>query len=409
MWAENSIFYHIYPLGFCKNSGIQKVKDIIEHIKYVGADAIYFGPVFQSTNHGYDTADYFWIDSRLGTNEDFKDVCETLHRNGIKIVLDGVFNHVGRDFWAFKDVLQNRENSKYCDWFFIDWSGNNRYNDGFRYLDWEGCDDLVKLNLKNKEVRTHLFDAIKSWVGNFDIDGLRLDVAYCLDKDFIKELHNFAKSLKNDFWLMGETVHGNYNKWMNDRMLDSVTNYECYKGLYSSCNDKNLFEIAHSLKRQDTLYGGKYMYNFLDNHDVNRISSSLKDKRDLKAVYAMLYTMPGIPSIYYGSEIGIEGDKDKFGDDVLRPCLDNLYGNDLTDYINKLSNIRRNNPVMISGKYRELELSSENFVFSRENDNSKAVCAVNISDNDYTAYVDDIEIKIPPKSAKILVDGCVVL
>lgn len=405
MWAEKSIFYHIYPLGFCGNKGIQKVKDIIEHIKYLGVNAIYLGPVFQSKNHGYDTSDYFWIDSRLGTNEDFRDVCENLHKNGIRIVLDGVFNHVGREFWAFKDVQKHKGYSKYCDWFFIQWDCDNRYNDGFCYKDWEGCDDLVKLNLKNPEVKKHIFDAVKNWIENYNIDGLRLDVAYCLDKEFLRELHNFCKSLKNDFWLMGETLHGDYKQWMNDEMLDSVTNYECYKGLYSSCNDKNMFEIAHSLKRQKEMYDGKFMYNFLDNHDVNRIASSLKDKRDLKLIYTLLYTMPGIPSIYYGSELGIEGDKSRFGDKVLRPSLENIYGNELSDYISRLSHIRKENDVITYGKYKELQLTNEKFVFSRESENNKAICAINLSEEDFLTNIENLELKIPAKSAKLIING----
>jgi len=158
MWAYESVFYQIYPLGFCgapfENDGvlthrILKVNDWIEHIKNLGANAIYFSPVFESDTHGYNTRDYKKIDCRLGTNDDFKEVCENLHKNNIKVVLDGVFNHVGRGFWAFQDVLQNRENSRYRDWFFIDFNGNSNYNDGLWYEGWEGNFDLVKITSLN--------------------------------------------------------------------------------------------------------------------------------------------------------------------------------------------------------------------------------------------------------------------
>ena len=190
-------------------------------MKRLGADAIYFSPVFESDTHGYNTRDYTRIDTRLGTNEDFAKVCENLHHEGIRIVLDGVFNHVGRGFWAFRDVLKKREDSAYKDWFYLNFDGNSSYNDGLWYEGWEGNYDLVKLNLKNEAVVEHLFSCIRQWVEEFDIDGLRLDVAYCLDHDFLRRLRSHCDSLK-DFFLVGETLHGDYKQWMNDQMLHSV-------------------------------------------------------------------------------------------------------------------------------------------------------------------------------------------
>lgn len=292
MWAYESVFYQIYPLGFCgappQNDGITvnriaKVLDWADHLEKLGITAVYFSPVFQSDAHGYDTRDYFQIDCRLGTNEDFAAVCKELHKRNIKVVLDGVFNHVGRGFWAFQDVLKNREASPYKDWFRIDFGGNSCYNDGLWYEGWEGHYELVKLNLWNDAVVNHLFDAIRSWVEQFDIDGLRLDVAYCLDKEFLKKLRRFCNDLKPDFFLLGELLHGDYNQWVNEEMLHSATNYECYKGLYSAFNSMNLFEICHSLARQFgpenwTLYKGKHLLTFVDNHDVTRIASMLQNR-----------------------------------------------------------------------------------------------------------------------------------
>ena len=319
MWAYESVFYQIYPLGLCgapyDNDGvlthrILKVNDWIPHIKKLGANAIYFSPVFESDTHGYNTRDYTTIDKRLGTNEDFANVCSNLHKEGIKVVLDGVFNHVGRGFWAFQDVLKNRENSAYVNWFArIDFNGNSNYNDGLWYEGWEGCYDLVKLNLYNEDVIQHIFSAIKGWVDEFDIDGLRLDVAYCLNHDFLRRLRSFCDSLKPDFFLLGETLHGDYNQIMNDEMLHSVTNYECYKGLYSSFNCMNMFEINHSLLRQFgpenwTLYKGKHLLSFVDNHDVTRVASILNNTNHLPLIYTLAFGMPGIPCVYYGSEWG---------------------------------------------------------------------------------------------------------
>jgi len=289
MWFDEAVIYQIYPLGLCgaprDNDGVQehrilRVLDWIEHIKKTGADTVLFNPLFQSDRHGYDTRDYNCVDCRLGTNEDFKRVCDAIHLAGMRVMLDGVFNHVGRGFWAFQDVREKKWDSPYKDWFHISFDGNTGYNDGFWYEAWEGHHELVKLNLNHPDVIRHQFDAIQSWVDQFDIDGLRLDVAYCLSPDYLRRLRGFTNSLKEDFVLMGETLHGDYNRWMGPELCHSVTNYECYKGLWSSFNSMNLFEIGHSLARQFgpenwTLYKGQHLLSFLDNHDVERIASRL--------------------------------------------------------------------------------------------------------------------------------------
>ena len=256
-WIKEAVFYHIYPLGFVGAAqyheeeithSIKKVEDWIPHMKKLGVNALYLGPVFESHEHGYDTSDYRLLDHRLGTNDDFKRVCDSLHAADIRIVLDGVFNHVGRDFWAFRDVQEKKWDSPYKDWFYINFDGDSGYHDGFWYEGWEGHYELVKLNLQNPAVVDYLLDCVKYWIDTFDIDGLRLDVAYSLDHNFMRRLRSFVSGIKPDFALIGEVLFGDYNQIVNDDMLHSCTNYECYKGLFSSFNDMNLFEIAHSLK-----------------------------------------------------------------------------------------------------------------------------------------------------------------
>ncbi|MCR5650100.1 MAG: cyclomaltodextrinase [Lachnospiraceae bacterium] len=398
MWAYESVFYQIYPLGMTgapyENDGvlqhrILRVLDWIPHLKKLGITAVYFSPVFESDTHGYNTRDYSKIDVRLGTNEDFKKVCDGLHAEGIKVVLDGVFNHVGRGFWAFKDVLANRENSPYKDWFNINFSGNSNYNDGLWYEGWEGNYDLVKLNLRNPAVYDHIFDNVKKWVSEFDIDGLRLDVAYCLDLDFLKNLRNTVNSLKEDFFLVGECLHGDYNRWMNDEMCHSVTNYECYKGLYSSFNSMNMFEIVHSLKRQFgpenwTLYKGKHLLSFVDNHDVTRVASILQNEKHLKPIYTMLFGMPGIPIVYYGSEWGIKGDKSQ-GDPALRPDIEKPEWNELTDHIAGCSKARQGSKALSYGNFTDLVLTNRQCIFERECDGDRVMVAVNADENEFRA------------------------
>ncbi len=398
MWAYESVFYQIYPLGMTgapyENDGvlqhrILRVLDWIPHLKKLGITAVYFSPVFESDTHGYNTRDYGKIDVRLGTNEDFKKVCEALHKEDIKVVLDGVFNHVGRGFWAFQDVLQNREGSGYKDWFNINFSGNSNYNDGLWYEGWEGNYDLVKLNLRNPEVYDHIFDNVKKWVSEFDIDGLRLDVAYCLDLDFLKNLRNTVNSLKEDFFLVGECLHGDYNRWMNDEMCHSVTNYECYKGLYSSFNSMNMFEIVHSLKRQFgpeqwTLYKGRHLLSFVDNHDVTRVASILQNEKHLKPIYTLLFGMPGIPIVYYGSEWGIKGDKSQ-GDPALRPDLEKPEWNELTDHIAGLCKARKESKALSYGNFTDLVLKNRQCIFERECEGDRVMVAVNADENEFRA------------------------
>ena len=401
MWAYESVFYQIYPLGFCgapfENDGVlehrlQKVNDWIPHIKNIGANAIYFSPIFESDTHGYNTRDYKKIDVRLGTNEDFVKIVKNLHDNGIKVVLDGVFNHVGRGFFAFQDVLQNRENSRYCSWFNISFEGNSCYNDGLWYEGWEGNYDLVKLNLRNEEVIDHIFDAVRFWVNEFDIDGLRLDVAYCLDKDFIKRLRRETEQMKQDFVLIGELLHGDYNQFVNDEMLHSCTNYECYKGLYSSFNSMNMFEINHSLLRQFgpdqwCIYRGKHLLSFADNHDVTRVATILQNEKHIPLLYAMMFAMPGIPCVYYGSEWGAKGDKNS-GDHALRACFDEPLENELFEYISKLANIKKNEKALNYGAFKSLHLTNKQCVFERAVEGERVLLAINADESEYTAYFD---------------------
>ena len=401
MWAYESVFYQIYPLGFCgapfENDGvltprIRKVIDWIPHIKNLGANAIYLSPVFESDTHGYNTRDFRKIDVRLGTNEDFADVCQALHKEGIKVVLDGVFNHVGRGFWAFQDVLEKRWDSPYKDWFHISFDGNSNYNDGLWYEGWEGNYDLVKLNLCHPDVKQHIFDSIRSWVEEFDIDGLRLDVAYCLDENFVRELRAFCDNLKPDFFLVGEMLHGDYNRLMNDSMLHSATNYECYKGLFSSFNSMNMFEIIHSLLRQFgpenwTLYRGKHLLCFVDNHDVSRIASNLTNEQHLPLIYALCFGMPGIPCVYYGSEWGAKANKSE-GDPALRACFDAPVENDLTVWISKLAAAKKASNALNYGDFRSVVLTNRQCIFERKTDSERVLVAINADNVPYTAHFD---------------------
>ena len=407
-WYDEAIFYHIYPLGLTgapkenaygePEHRLNTLLPWIDHIKSIGCNAIYIGPLFESVGHGYETTDYKKLDSRLGDNQDLKNFVAECHKKDIKVIFDGVFNHTGRDFFAFKDIKEKREGSQYRDWYCnVNFGGNNEYNDGFCYENWGGYNLLVKLNQRNPAVKDYICDVVRFWVSEFDVDGIRLDAADVLDFDFMKALRHVANEVKPDFWLMGEVIHGDYSRWVNEGTLHSVTNYQLHKALYSGNNDHNFFEIAHTVKR---LYemgssnpNGFKLYNFVDNHDVERIYTKLNNKAHFTPVHILMYTLPGIPSLYYGSEFGIEGKKEKFSDASLRPAL-NLedYKNALTDnsftaLIAALGRTRQQSKALSYGDYRELKLMNRQYAFSRNFEGESVVVTVNNDDSDFTMTV----------------------
>ena len=395
-WYDNAVFYHIYPLGLCgcahENDGqpvpgaFKKLDAWAQHAAKLGCTAIYIGPLFESGSHGYDTIDYRLVDRRLGTNEEFKQFVAACHERGQKVIVDGVFNHVGRDFFAFQELKEHRENARYRDWFCdVNFWGNNEYNDGFSYDNWGGYNLLVKLNQKNPAVVDYICDVIRFWVSEFDVDGIRLDAADVLDFDFMKALRRTANEVKPDFWLMGEVIHGDYSRWVNGETLHSVTNYTLHKALYSGHNDHNYFEIAHTVRRLQNM-GTLKLYNFVDNHDVERIYTKLTNKAHFAPVHVLLYTLPGVPSIYYGSEFGIEGRKEYGSDDSLRPALniedykDSVKTNPCTALIAALGKVRQAVPALSYGSYDELMLTNRQFAYARDLDGTRVIVSVNNDD-----------------------------
>ncbi len=444
-WATDAVFYHVYPLGLCgappRNTfdtppvpRLDALHPWIDHIRDLGANALYLGPVFESTAHGYDTADYYTVDRRLGTRETLRALVDRAHAAGIRVVLDGVFNHVGRDFWAFRDVREHGEASAYRGWFHgLRFGQRSPFGDPFAYEGWHGHYDLVKLDLANDAVREHLFGAVEAWIRDFDIDGLRLDAADCIDPAFLRDLAEFIRARRPDAWLVGEVVHGDYRRWANPGTLDSVTNYECYKGLWSSLVDRNYFEIAYALQRQfgeGGLYEGLPLYAFVDNHDVDRVASRLSTRDHLVPLYSLLMTMPGVPSIYYGSEWGIEGRRGTHDDHALRPALDldtapgRGTAPGLADTIRRLARIRRASEALRHGSYRQLHVAHEQLGFARESANERIAVLLNaaaapavidvpaptpggwtdlLNGGDRFDAGDRLRVEMPPRSARILV------
>lgn len=416
-WYERAVFYHIYPLGMT-GAPMQNTEDAaadrfteldqwIPHMQDLGCSAVYIGPLFESSSHGYDTRDYKLVDRRLGSNEDFAAFVRKCHEADIRVVVDGVFNHTGREFFAFRDIQQKREASPYCGWYRgINFGWNSPLGDSFGYDAWQGHFELPCLNLQNPEVKQYLFDVIQFWIDAFDIDGIRLDCANVLDFQFMKELRAQTGRMKEEFWLMGEVIHGEYSRWVNDEMLHSVTNYELHKSLYSGLNDHNFFEIAHNVKRLEAI--GTKLYTFLDNHDENRIASKLNLKEHLDLAYLLLFTLPGVPSIYYGGEWGVEGMRSRDSDVALRPCIPiadapKLHS-DLTDFITVAAKIHRDHPEFYGGRYQELLLTNRQYAFARHGEGSIAVTALNSDDGE---AVLNIPVPVHASEAENLMDGTI--
>jgi len=397
LWFMDAVIYHIYSFALSNAPFINDYSELrnttaeierwIPHIKGMGFNTVLFSPVFKSRSHGYDVTDYHEIDNRIGTNDEFRLLVKNFHDNGIRVVLDCVFNHCGRDFFAFKE-LQNR-NMYYADWFSgVDFSRQSPMGDPFTYDTWSGHFKLPKFNLKNTAVKEYLLNAARFWIDTFGIDGMRLDAADVLDKNFMTELRCVTEEKKSNFWLMGEVVHGNYSDWVNSKTLHSVTNYILFKSLYSSHNDNNLYELAYCVKNS-VPENGLPLYTFLDNHDQSRIASNVSDPAYLNTLYALLFTLPGIPSVYYGSEWGITGVKETGSDHSIRPYIDidNRFACStcLTGYINKLILIRKKEKALKYGNYRQIYLEYNHpFIFERCFENERIIIAVNITAHDET-------------------------
>lgn len=413
--TKNEIVYQIYPLGLCgapaRNDGIliHRITCLhrwISHLKKLHVTTVLFNPLLQSISHGYDTTDFKTVDVRLGDVNDLQEVCRALHEAGFRIWFDGVFNHVGRNFKPFQDVLAHRQESRFCDWFYINFQ-NADCEDGLTYTDWEGHHELVRLNLQNPAVRDELLSVVDNWIETYAIDGLRLDVAYCLDESFLRSLCAHVKTRHPQFMFVGECIHGDYNRLLS--IVDSVTNYECYKGLWSSFNSRNLFEIGYSLHRQFgnepwCLYTGKRLLSFADNHDVTRLASILKDARDLPLAYSLLSAMPGIPAYYYGSEWGISGEKGKADDQALRPAVDTPQWNDLTTTIASLNRLRTDHDALQNGSYQEVIKRNEQWGFLRQNENETILYLLNCADENCTVELPAYEQMIDLLNGDRIVD-----
>jgi glycosidase len=327
-WADHAVFWHVYPLGFtgapihpaaAKSEGVvhrlNRIEAWIDYLMDLGCTGLALGPIFASESYGYDTVDHFRIDPRLGDDADFDRLVAVLQRRRVRLLLDGVFNHVGRSFPRFMDVVARGDASPHASWF------RRRKRDG-GFAVFEGHDGLVALNHDEPHVADYVADVMQHWLAR-GADGFRLDAAYAVPPRFWRPVFTRVRASHPSAWFVGEVIHGDYTAIVAQSGLDSVTQYELWKGVWSAFNDKNLFELAWALTRHAQFVEHFVPQTFLGNHDVTRIASRLRDMRCLPHAVVVLTTIPGVPSIYAGDEQAFRGVKEDRagGDDEIRPAF----------------------------------------------------------------------------------------
>ncbi len=320
--TADSIFWHVYALGFCdalqpEADGVQhrltRLSERLDHVRDLGADGLLLGPVFASASHGYDTLDHYRIDPRLGDRHDFAQLIGRAHGQGFPVVLDGVFNHLAREHEIVARAIASGPGTADGDWI--------RWSDGYPFC-FEGNEPLVELNLDNPAVADYIAEIMIFWLDN-GLDGWRLDAAYAAGPKAWAPILAAVRARHPDSWLLGEVLHGDYAEFVTASGLDTVTQYELWKAIWSALNDANLFELEWTLRRHDEMCRVFRPQTFIGNHDVTRILTRLEDPRHLEIAVALLMLLPGTPSIYYGDELGFVGEKldAPGGDDAVRPAF----------------------------------------------------------------------------------------
>jgi glycosidase len=329
---RHAIWWQVYPLGATGAerealppgaAAVPRLRELqawLPHLVGLGCNGLALGPVFESSTHGYDTVDHLAVDRRLGTEQDLQDLIDACHAGGVRVLLDGVFNHVGRDFPRFREVLEQGPSSPAASWFHVDPA--RRGPDGFGYRDFEGHSALVVLDHGNREVADHVARVLTYWCDR-GVDAWRLDAAYAVPPAFWRDVLPRVRDRHPDVWIVGEVLHGDYAGYVAESGIDSVTQYELWKAIWSALNDRNLFELAHALGRHGEMVRAFLPQTFVGNHDVTRLASRLDDPRHLPLALALLFALPGVPTVYYGDEFGLRGIKEDRagGDDAVRPRL----------------------------------------------------------------------------------------
>lgn len=371
---EQTVWWHVYPLGFTgapirereaqppAHARFEHLTCWLDYAAELGVTGILLGPIFSSSSHGYDTLDFSRIDPRLGDEEDFERFLAACHSRGLRVLLDGVFSHVGREYPLVQRALAEGPTGEHAHLFDIDWEAQPPAPHVF-----EGHHQLVRLNHRAPEAVALVQSVLEAWLAR-GIDGWRLDAAYSVDVAFWRDVIGPVRQSYPDAWFLGELIHGDYAAFVAASGIDSVTQYEVWKATWSSILDRNLFELDHALARHNDLLESFLPNTFIGNHDVTRIASRIGQDGALVAL-GIVITIGGVPSIYYGDEQGYTGVKEdrEGGDDEVRPRYPATrhdlapWGNGVFEAHRRLIEIRRDRPWMSSARPQVLDLSNQHY------------------------------------------------
>ncbi len=366
--------------------GLDRLGAWLDDVAGLGAGAVLLTPIFVSQTHGYDTVDPFRIDQRLGDDAAFDRFVGACHDRDLLLFLDGVFNHVGRAFPAFRDVLERGRESEYTGWFELDFEHDD--GDGFAYKTFEGHRELVALNHGDERVLDWAQRVACHWLDR-GADGWRLDAAYTIRRSFLAALADAIHARFADAFVFGEVIHGDYTGFVDATRVDSVTQYELHKAIWSSLNDANLFELAWALRRHREMVAAFAPVTFVGNHDVTRIASQVTDPARLPAAFATLFALPGHPCIYYGDELGWTGVKQQGpgGDDAIRPPLPDHADGDhgLLALHRELVAFRRANRWLTTADCEVVEVANHRLVVSMATGEQRVALVVDLDHADVGA------------------------
>ena len=387
-WTEHVIWWHVYPLGFTgadttgtdrtPTLGLRQLESWLDYLLELGANGLALGPVFTSLTHGYDTTDYFEVDPRLGSNADLEHLIGEAHARGIRVMLDGVFNHVGRDFAPLRTAFAD-PTAPENDLFATDASG--------RVATFEGHDALVAFNHTNPLVADLVFTVMDHWL-RLGIDAWRLDAAYSVPVPFWAGVLSRVREAHPEVYVLGEVLHGDYTEFVTDGLLDSVTQYELWQAIWHATEEANFYELDWALQRNNEFLASFVPYTFIGNHDVTRIASQVSDGRHHAHALALLLTLGGTPAIYYGDERGLSAIKEERfgGDDAIRPAYPAHPGDLPTDGAavfalhQLLIGIRRRNPWLHTATSRSILLANTQLALEVTAGDHSIIVALNIGD-----------------------------
>ena len=397
-WIERAVFWHVYPLGFVGAEAeavagapvVHRLRHLIGWLDYavnLGASGLLLGPIFASSTHGYDTIDHFRIDPRLGDLSDFDALIEAAHSRGLRVLLDGVFNHVGRDFPRFRRAIASRHNVGDAGWFRLTWPQQPTADEEPDYATFEGHRQLVALNHDAPEVADYVASVMTHWLDR-GAAGWRLDAAYAVSRKFWDKVLPAVRAQHPDVYIFGEVIHGDYAGFVRETGVDAVTQYELWKAIWSSLNDCNLFELAWALERHNALLETFVPQTFIGNHDVTRLASKLTDERHLPHALVILMTSAGTPSIYAGDEQAFRGIKEHRagGDDAIRPAFPTTpeglapFGWPAYRLHQDLIGLRRRHPWLHRARTRVIELHNADLTVEAYHDRHRLFVALNLGD-----------------------------